>query len=578
MASLDLGALKIKIELDNKEANKGLKDTQTAVEEVDKKGSNRLKNFGKAAAASFAAVGTAAIATGKKLWEVANNTASYADSIDKASQRVGMSKEAYQEWQYILGQNGIEVASLETAMKSFGNVMDGSSQAGTQALEKLGISIEGLSQEDAWEATVKALQGVEDETERLSLATDLYGARAAQSMMPMLNQTIEGTEQLRQRAHDLGIVLSDDAVNAGVVFGDTLSDLQQAIGAVWNIIGSALLPVLTEMIDIVIAQIPTISSLVGSLTPAITEMFESLVPTIEQLVSELLPVIIELVMSLVPLITEMFAELLPPLLEVIKQLLPPLSEILKSILPIIISLIQMLTPLLLPIIELLTPILELAIAIITPLVEIISSILPPIIDLLNALIKPILIPLTEAFSAVANVITNVFKVAFEALQPVIENFQGFLSGIIEFITGVFTGNWGKAWEGVKNIFSNIINGLGDIFKAPINFIIKGINTFIRGLNKIKIPNWVPLVGGKGFNIGEIPLLAKGGNITMSGAAVVGEAGPEIINLPKGASVSPLKETGNKTITQNNYFTQKELSPYQTQLEIKRLSRNLAGAF
>lgn len=578
MASLDLGALKIKIELDNKEANKGLKDTQTAVEEVDKKGSNRLKNFGKAAAASFAAVGTAAIATGKKLWEVANNTASYADSIDKASQRVGMSKEAYQEWQYILGQNGVEVASLETAMKSFGKVMDGSSKAGTQALEKLGISIEGLSQEDAWEATVKALQGVEDETERLSLATDLYGARAAQSMMPMLNQTIEGTEQLRQRAHDLGIVLSDDAVNAGVVFGDTLSDLQQAIGAVWNIIGSALLPVLTEMIDIVIAQMPTISSLVESLTPAITEMFESLVPTIEQLVSELLPVIIELVMSLVPLITEMFAELLPPLLEVIKQLLPPLSEILNSILPIIISLIQMLTPLLLPIIELLTPILELAIAIITPLVEIISSILPPIIDLLNALIKPILIPLTEAFSAVANVITNVFKVAFEALQPVIENFQGLLSGVIEFITGVFTGNWGKAWEGVKNIFSNIINGLGDIFKAPINFIIKGINTFIRGLNKIQIPKWVPLVGGKGFNIGEIPLLAKGGNITMSGAAVVGEAGPEIINLPKGASVSPLKETGNKTITQNNYFTQKELSPYQTQLEIKRLSRNLAGAF
>ena len=578
MASLDLGALKIKIELDNKEANKGLKDTQTAVEEVDKKGSNRLKNFGKAAAASFAAVGTAAIATGKKLWEVANNTASYADSIDKASQRVGMSKEAYQEWQYILGQNGVEVASLETAMKSFGNVMDGSSKAGIQALEKLGISIEGLSQEDAWEATVKALQGIEDETERLSLATDLYGARAAQSMMPMLNQTIEGTEQLRQRAYDLGIILSDDAVNAGVVFGDTLSDLQQAIGAVWNIIGSALLPVLTEMIDIVIAKMPTISSLVESLTPAITEMFESLVPTIEQLVSELLPVIIELVMSLVPLITEMFAELLPPLLEVIKQLLPPLSEILNSILPIIISLIQMLTPLLLPIIELLTPILELAIAIITPLVEIISSILPPIIDLLNALIKPILIPLTEAFSAVANVITNVFKVAFEALQPVIENFQGLLSGVIEFITGVFTGNWGKAWEGVKNVFSNIINGLGNIFKAPINYIIKGINTFIRGLNKIQIPNWVPLIGGKGFNIGEIPLLAKGGNITMSGAAVVGEAGPEIINLPKGASVSPLKETGNKTITQNNYFTQKELSPYQTQLEIKRLSRNLAGAF
>lgn len=66
-----------------------------------------------------------------------------------------------------------------------------------------------------------------------------------------------------------------------------------------------------------------------------------------------------------------------------------------------------------------------------------------------------------------------------------------------------------AWENVKNIFSNIANGLGNIFKAPINFIIGAINGFIRGLNKIKIPDWVPGVGGKGFHINEIPKLKVG---------------------------------------------------------------------
>ena len=66
-----------------------------------------------------------------------------------------------------------------------------------------------------------------------------------------------------------------------------------------------------------------------------------------------------------------------------------------------------------------------------------------------------------------------------------------------------------AWENVKSIFSNIASGLGNIFKTPINFIIGAINTFIRGLNKIKIPDWVPGVGGFGIHIKEIPKLKVG---------------------------------------------------------------------
>lgn len=94
------------------------------------------------------------------------------------------------------------------------------------------------------------------------------------------------------------------------------------------------------------------------------------------------------------------------------------------------------------------------------------------------------------------------KQAFNGIKQIFQ-------GIIDFITGVFTGDWKKAWNGVKSIFSGIINGLAGIFKMPINFIIDGINGFLSGLNSIKIPDWVPVVGGKGFNIPTIPRLKVG---------------------------------------------------------------------
>lgn len=112
--------------------------------------------------------------------------------------------------------------------------------------------------------------------------------------------------------------------------------------------------------------------------------------------------------------------------------------------------------------------------------------------------------------------------------------KGVFNGITTFVSGVFTGNWKKAWQGVKDIFSNIVKGFANIFKSPINAIIDGINTFIGGLNKIKIPDWVPLVGGKGFNVGKIPKLAQGGYVKANTPqlAMIGD------NRTQGEIVSP----------------------------------------
>lgn len=127
---------------------------------------------------------------------------------------------------------------------------------------------------------------------------------------------------------------------------------------------------------------------------------------------------------------------------------------------------------------------------------------------------------TNIVNGIANFFTSAFRNMFNSavsaansfkssVQGVINGIKSVFNGIISFITGVFTGNWRKAWNGVKSIFSGIVQGLASIFKSPINAIISGINSFIGGLNKIKIPDWVPGVGGLGFSIPKIPRLKVG---------------------------------------------------------------------
>lgn len=118
-------------------------------------------------------------------------------------------------------------------------------------------------------------------------------------------------------------------------------------------------------------------------------------------------------------------------------------------------------------------------------------VLPPLTKLIVALINVALKPLQLAFQMVASILGGAFSATFEGIKNQIQVVKNIFSNIIDFVRNVFTGNWRAAWENIKNIFYNIASGLGNIFKSPINFIIGIINGFIRGLNRIKIPDWVP---------------------------------------------------------------------------------------
>jgi hypothetical protein len=133
-------------------------------------------------------------------------------------------------------------------------------------------------------------------------------------------------------------------------------------------------------------------------------------------------------------------------------------------------------------------------------------------------------------------VTGVLDRAFKTIGDTITNLKTIFIGIMEFITGVFTGDWEKAWEGVKGIFKGVFDSLYDIVKRPLNLIIDAINAVINGLNKIsfEIPD-IPGVpgGGKkiGINIPNIPHLAKGGITNGPMMAVIGDnpGGREVVS-------------------------------------------------
>ncbi|MEQ7182863.1 phage tail tape measure protein, partial [Enterococcus gallinarum] len=147
----------------------------------------------------------------------------------------------------------------------------------------------------------------------------------------------------------------------------------------------------------------------------------------------------------------------------------------------------------------------------------------------------------EVFNFMGGYISNIFG-------GIIQNFQNFFNagkriftGFIDFITGIFTGDWERAWNGVVNIFGGIFDMIAAMAKAPLNTMIGLINAFLGGLNNIKIPKWVPGVGGKGFSISTIPYLAEGGHV-LNGQAIVGEAGPELLSNKNGkTTVTPLSD-------------------------------------
>lgn len=190
------------------------------------------------------------------------------------------------------------------------------------------------------------------------------------------------------------------------------------------------------------------------------------------LMSGLMPVaqtIIDMIVENMPMISDMFQSLAPILASVFTQLLPPLLNLVQLLMPSIISLINIILPVITQVLSAIMPL----------VIVLAESLLPPLLQLITAIL-PILMPLITTLASV---------------------FSAILTPAIKIL--------GSVISGLTSIFSTVFGGVYEIVKKPINFMIDGINLFIEGVNKIKIPDWIPLIGGKSLNIPAIKKLQIG---------------------------------------------------------------------
>lgn len=493
--------------IDDKEAISALNKTEKKAKTTGETIGGMAKTAGKVGAA---VVGMGTVAVGA-LVGIATKSAGAGDRVDKMSQKIGMSAKGFQEWDYILSQSGASIDSLGVGMKTMAAGIEKPTEDSIKAFKAIGLSVEelsGMSQEQAFETVVKGLQGMDEGLEKTRTASVLLG-KQGQELMPLLNSEADSIENLKKNANDLGMVMSDDAVKGAASMTDAMDNIKRAAGGLMNNLGGALMPVLNKVIDAILENMPMIMNLFDKLAPILGEVFDKLLPPLVDLMETLLPPILDLIMELMPVLGEIMDSIMPVIINLLEMLLPPLIEIIQMILPLLLKLIKPLLPLLQPILALLQPFIDLLMMIIEPLVEILDLILPPLIDLLVLLMNKILPVLTDVFKFLADAIGGGLKNAFNGIKPIIENIKNVFNGLISFVKNVFTGNWKGAWENIKNIFSNVFNGLKNAFKIPINWIIDGLNKFIGAIGKIKIPNWVPVVGGKGFALPKIPRLEVG---------------------------------------------------------------------
>lgn len=293
-----------------------------------------------------------------------------------------------------------------------------------------------------------------------------------------------------------------------------------------------LVPVVQQVISFIVANVVPVAErisqvIVGQVIPGIVSFLQAAAPVIMQMVSSvagfisaLMPVIADAIAAIMPVISDIVEFLSTYVLPIISQIF---SFITSTVLPVISQMIQAILPVIQNVLGTLIPA-------ITTAVTAIWNIVSPIIE---AILKAVQV----AMPIIQTIVTNVVNV----IGGVISGIAKVLGGIIDFISGTFTGNWEKAWGGIKSIFSGIWEAIKAVAKGAINIIISIVNTIIGGLNKLKIPDWVPGLGGKGINIPLIPMLAKGSKYTPD-TFIAGEAGPELITNAPGRTVFTADQT------------------------------------
>lgn len=479
MNVFDLAAV---LTLNKSDYDKGLGDAEKEASGFGSKLKSAFGTVSKVGGATIAAIGTVATATTKKLLDSSSQVAQLGDHIDKQSQKIGISAKAYQEWDFILTHNGASVDSLQASMKTL------STQAEKNADEfaALGISQEELANmgtEELFERVVKGLQGMEQGTERTAIASKLLG-RGATELAPVLNSTSDDIEDLRQQAHDLGKVMSDEAVKSGAAYEDSLYNLQSALGGIKNKMASDFLPGLVSVMD-------GLTGLLSGDDGAVDKISEA-VEGLAGKIGDAIPRIAESAMKILPAITNAISKNVRPLVNgAIKLVTNMVREMPKIIQPVIRMLPSAITDIAQGIAEnapeLIKGVIEMITMLCKELPNILVAIAQALPDILDGIFHGLIDNLPELIAGVVELVAGLIENLPEILGGIVtkvgEMFGEILTNLLPFGDDLkeifkgfdFGGFVGGVFGEVRDIIKGIFDFIGTLFDDPAEAIKKAFN-------------------------------------------------------------------------------------------------------
>ena len=313
-----------------------------------------------------------------------------------------------------------------------------------------------------------------------------------------------------------------------------------AIGSLVGFITERVVPEAKQVLGVIVSDV--IPGIVGGIQQAAPVIMQ-IVQAIANFIAGIIPVIGGFIAGIMPVISEIITFVQTNVFPIVQQIF---SFIVSTVLPAIVSGVQFLA------------------ATITAVLSAVLPVVQTVFTTIWNIIQPILQQIFTTVQAVLPSVLAIFQNVFNTIGGVVNGLATVLSGLIQFITGVFSGNWGQAWEGIKSVFSGAWDALTSIVKGVINNIIGIINGAIAGLNSIKIPDWVPVVGGKGVNIPQLPTFARGTARTPS-TFIAGEKGPELITNAPGMTVYTAERTQKILETSNRAAAAVKAAPAAVQV-------------
>lgn len=235
-----------------------IKDSEAkkSLDNIDKKGKDTESKFKKVAkgfGVGAAAIGTALVGAGTAMVGLAVKTGNYSDRILDLNAITGMSTDAIQEWQQVAKVAGVDTETITRASEKLTKtmaVLEKGTGKQTASLNKLGISYKDLEQatpDQRMEMLTKALAGIEDPAERARIGTDLFGG-SWKDLAPVVSMGAEGMEDARKQAHELGAVLSNEALNDANNFRIAMENMKTTVSSAGMQIGAKFAPILTDVL------------------------------------------------------------------------------------------------------------------------------------------------------------------------------------------------------------------------------------------------------------------------------------------------------------------------------------------